>query len=184
MPEFCRTSNFSWFSPANLGRFLRCQKMWNRQPCPALRQGVVDRQELRCLEEAWKQLERVTWNTSCVPAAGQIEDVRKSVANWLRWGIAVRDAWIRVFEEHDIVSCLSADDSNPYTRIPLLLAEQRHIPAVAVHHGALDCFMAFKELRFSDYIAKGEMERDYLERICRSPRRSHSRRRCVDARSE
>ena len=26
--------------------------------------------------------------------------------------------------------------------------------------------MAFKNLRFSTYLAKGEMERDYLERIC------------------
>jgi hypothetical protein len=65
-----------------------------------------------------------------------------------------------------VSGCLSADDSNLYTRIPLLLAEQRRIPAVACHHGALDCRMAFKNLRFSNYLAKGEMERDYLERIC------------------
>jgi hypothetical protein len=65
-----------------------------------------------------------------------------------------------------VVGCLSADDSNPYTRIPLLLALERKIPAVACHHGALDCRMALKNLRFSTYLAKGEMERDYLERTC------------------
>jgi hypothetical protein len=48
----------------------------------------------------------------------------------------------------------------------LLLAEQRGIPAIACHHGALDGRMAFKNPRFSNYLAKGEMERDYLERIC------------------
>jgi hypothetical protein len=48
----------------------------------------------------------------------------------------------------------------------LLLAQQREIPAVACHHGALDCRMAFKKPRFSTYLAKGEMERDYLARIC------------------
>jgi hypothetical protein len=73
---------------------------------------------------------------------------------------------MRVFETRAVVGCLSADDSNPYTRIPLLLAELRGIPAVACHHGALDCRMAFKNPRFSNYLAKGEMERDYLERIC------------------
>ena len=92
--------------------------------------------------------------------------ILKKGPRWLRWGITVRDAWIRVFETRPVVGCLSADDSNPYTRIPLLLAEQRGIPAVACHHGALDCRMAFKNLRFSNYLAKGEMERDYLERIC------------------
>ena len=92
--------------------------------------------------------------------------ILKRGPRWLRWGLAVRDAWIRVFETRPVVGCLSADDSNPYTRIPLLLAEQRGIPAVACHHGALDCRMAFKNPRFSNYLAKGEMERDYLEHIC------------------
>jgi hypothetical protein len=65
-----------------------------------------------------------------------------------------------------VSACLSADDSNPYTRIPLLLAHQRGIPAIACHHGALDGHRAFKPSQFSIYLAKGEMERDYLERIC------------------
>ena len=56
--------------------------------------------------------------------------------------------------------------SNPYTRIPLILANRREIPAVACHHGALDFRMAFKVPEFSTYLAQGEMERDYLEQIC------------------
>jgi hypothetical protein len=92
--------------------------------------------------------------------------ILKKWSHWLRRGLTVRDAWIRVFETRPVAGCLSADDTNPYTRIPLLLAEQREIPAVACHHGALDCRMAFKNPRFSIYLAKGEMERDYLERIC------------------
>jgi len=84
----------------------------------------------------------------------------------LRWGLSVRDAWNRVLDTHSVIACLSADDTNPYTRIPLLLAAQRNIPAVACHHGALDCRMAFKVPRFSTYFAQGEMERDYLENTC------------------
>ena len=124
-----------------------------------------DRNELQKLEVCWTQMEQSLQENSAFKSPVQIEILGKG-PRWLRWGLAVRDAWMRVFETHPVAGCLSADDSNAYTRIPLLLAEQRGIPAVACHHGALDCYMAFKNLRFSNYLAKGEMERDYLERIC------------------
>jgi hypothetical protein len=124
-----------------------------------------DRDELQNLEGCWKQLERSLQEHPAFRLPVHLEILKKG-RRWLRWGLAVRDAWMRVFEMREVLSCLSADDSNPYTRIPLLLAEQRGIPAVACHHGALDGRMAFKNPRFSNYLAKGEMERDYLERIC------------------
>jgi len=85
----------------------------------------------------------------------------------MRWGLAARDAWKRVFESENIVGCLSADEANPYTSIPLYLAQQRGIPALGVHHGALDYRMAVKTLHADPYLAKGELERDYLVRQCR-----------------
>jgi hypothetical protein len=124
-----------------------------------------DRNELQKLEVCWKQMEQSLQQHPAFRLPVQIGVLKKG-PRWLRWGLAVRDAWNQVFETRSVTGCLSADDSNPYTRIPLLLAEQRGIPAVACHHGALDCRMAFKKLRFSIYLAKGEMERDYLERIC------------------
>jgi hypothetical protein len=124
-----------------------------------------DQDELRKLEGCWKQLEQSLQEDPAFRLPVHLEILKKG-RRWLRWGMAVRDAWVRVLETRAVVGCLSADDSNPYTRIPLLLAEQRGIPAVACHHGALDCRMAFKNPRFSNYLAKGEMERDYLERIC------------------
>jgi hypothetical protein len=124
-----------------------------------------DRDELRKLEGGWKQLEQALQELPAFRLPAHLEILKKG-PRWLRWGLAVRDAWRRVFEARTVVGCLSADDSNPYTRIPLLLAGQRGIPAVACHHGALDCRMAFKNPRFSTYLAKGEMERDFLERIC------------------
>ena len=124
-----------------------------------------DRNELQRLEARWKQMEQSLEEHPAFRLAVQI-GILKRGSRWLRWGLAVRDAWLRVFELRSVVSCLCADDSNPYTRIPLLLAHQRGLPAVACHHGALDCRMAFKNPRFSNYLAKGEMERDYLERIC------------------
>src|SRR5450759_1757927 len=124
-----------------------------------------DRNELQKLEVCWKQMEQSLGEHPAFRLPVRLGILKKG-PRWLRWGLAVRDAWLRVFETRSVAGCLSADDSNPYTRIPLLLAEQRGIPAVACHHGALDCRMAFKNPRFSNYLAKGEMERDYLERIC------------------
>jgi hypothetical protein len=124
-----------------------------------------DRHKLQQLEVCWKQMEQSLQELPAFKLSVQV-GILKQGPRWLRWGLAVRDAWLRVFETCPLVGCLSGDDSNPYTRIPLLLAEQRGIPAVACHHGALDCRMIFKRQRFSNYLAKGEMEWDYLERIC------------------
>jgi len=124
-----------------------------------------DRNELHELEVCWKQMEQALQEHPAFRLPVQIGVLKKG-PRWLRWGLAIRDAWNQVFETRSVAGCLSADDSNPYTRIPLLLAQQRGIPAVACHHGALDCRMAFKKPRFSTYLAKGEMESDYLERIC------------------
>ena len=124
-----------------------------------------DRNELQKLEAGWKQMEHSLQEHPAFRLPVELGILNKG-PGWLRWGLAVRDAWLRVFESREVTGCLSADDSNPYTRIPLLLAEQRGIPAVACHHGALDSRMAFKKSRFSTYLVKGEMERDYLQRIC------------------
>ena len=123
-----------------------------------------DKSELRELENGWMRLEQLLGEHpefSCAVRLG----VLKQGLQFLRRGISLRDAWNRVFETQSIIGCLSADDTNPNTRIPLILAARRKIPAVACHHGALDFRMAFKIPEFSTYLAQGEMERDYLERI-------------------
>jgi len=94
--------------------------------------------------------------------AGMLE----KVGSGLRWGLRVRDAWRNVLDREPILGCLSADDTNPYTRIPLLLAKSRGIPTVACHHGALDCWMMLKNLTADAYLAKTQMECDYLNRTC------------------
>lgn len=124
-----------------------------------------DADELRTLKVSWKQMEQSLQQHLLFKLAIQL-GIFNQGSHCLRWGMAVRDAWLKVFETRSIASCLSADDSNPYTRIPLLLAEQRGLAAIACHHGALDFRMAFKNLRFSNYLAKGDMELDYLKRIC------------------
>jgi hypothetical protein len=124
-----------------------------------------DKNELRELEERWTELDRLLGEHPEFDLAVRLGVVKQGV-QFLRRGISVRNAWNRVFETQSVVGCLSADDTNPYTRIPLILAARRELPAVACHHGALDLRMAFKVPEFSAYLAQGEMERDYLEQIC------------------
>ena len=84
----------------------------------------------------------------------------------LPWGIALRDAWSQVFESENVTACLSADDSNPPSSIPLVMAKKRGLPALACHHGALDYQMAIKANHADFYLVKNEMEQDYLRRTC------------------
>jgi hypothetical protein len=87
-----------------------------------------------------------------------------------RHGLEVRDAWRNVLDGEPVHGVLCADDSNPYTRIPLLLARERGLPNIACHHGALDGRYLFKR-SYGDVIwAKGKMEEDYLVRKCGVPR--------------
>ncbi len=94
----------------------------------------------------------------------------QNFTKWIRHGLEVRDAWRNVLDTEPVQAVLCADDSNPYTRIPLLLAQARGLPNIACHHGALDGRCVFKR-SYADVIwAKGKMEEDYLVRRCGVPR--------------
>jgi hypothetical protein len=84
-------------------------------------------------------------------------------------GLEIRDAWRNVLDREAVQSVMCADDSNPYTHIPLLLAAERGLPTIACHHGALDGRYFFKRNHADVVLAKGEMEKDYLVRLCGIP---------------
>ena len=126
---------------------------------------LVDPEELRELEEKWARLDTLLREHPEFKLATRLGIVNHGL-EFLRRGLSVRNAWNRVYENFSVAGCLSGDDTNPYTRIPLILARRRNLPAVACHHGALDGRMAFKVPEFSTYLAQGEMERDYLQQVC------------------
>ena len=95
--------------------------------------------------------------------------VLDSFPAWIRNGLSARNAWREVFEREPVSGVLCGDDSNPYTRLPVLLAAQRKLRTVDFHHGALDGMYVLKELPSDLYLAKNEMERDYLTRVCDLP---------------
>jgi hypothetical protein len=92
--------------------------------------------------------------------------VLDSFPGWLRDGVSARHAWREVLEREPVCGVLCGDDSNLYTRLPVLLAARRKIPTVDFHHGALDGRYVWKDLPCDLYLAKNEMERDYLLRVC------------------
>ncbi len=147
-------------APAQLPGNVHCA------PLAAFAGGRWDDAEFLELDKSWMGLKRSLGEHPTLGAAAQLGLLERG-SRLLRWGVSIRNAWNRVFETRPVTACLSADDSNPYTRIPLILAKRRGTPAIACHHGALDCRMAFKVPEFSTYLAQGEMESDYVERICR-----------------
>jgi len=88
---------------------------------------------------------------------------------YFRVGWKVRGTWEVVFQRERIQSVLCADDSNLWTRLPLLLARKYGVPAVACHHGALDSQRIFKQNAADVVLTKGDMERDYVVRVCGVP---------------
>lgn len=91
------------------------------------------------------------------------------VPHWIRDGLNARDAWRQVMESEPVCGVLCGDDSNQYTLLPVLLAARRNIPTVDFHHGAFDGRYLLKQLPCDIYIAKSEVERDYLVRVCGLP---------------
>jgi hypothetical protein len=128
---------------------------------------ATNKQESAFLLELWKRLREQLAGADNVFKTADAAGILGRMPALLRWGIALRDAWSQVFESETVTACLSADDSNPPSSIPLILAKQRRLPALACHHGALDFMKAIKMNHADFYLAKSEMERDYLRRICR-----------------
>ncbi len=95
---------------------------------------------------------------------GLLESFPKSLRNRL----LIRDAWLQVLRREPVRAVLCADDANPSTRIPLLLAERQGLPAISCHHGALDGRHRYRPPQNSLFLAKGPMERDYLANACQS----------------
>jgi hypothetical protein len=116
------------------------------------------------IQNKWEKLEKVfaaDARTSDVSSLGLL----RNFPNFLRRGLAIRDAWVNVLENEPIQAVLSCDN-NPDTMLPVLLAKNRGIPTVSIHHGALDWRHRFVPVHADAIIAKGKMEEDHLARIC------------------
>ena len=124
--------------------------------------------ETASILERWRVLQqelRAAREFDVLASAG----VFQHFVRWFGDGLVARNAWRRVLEREPVQGVLCGDDSNIFTRVPVLLAARRRIPTVDFHHGALDGRYLLKDLPCDVYLAKNEMERDYLVRVCGLP---------------
>jgi hypothetical protein len=128
--------------------------------------GAFDGAELGHLVEGWHSLEKDLAANEELAVLMQL-GVLSSVGPMLRSGLAVRDAWLLVFESAAVQSVLCGDEMNPSTRLPVLIAKRRGITALAFHHGALDGRYRYRDHSADLLLAKGPMEADYLTKVCR-----------------
>jgi hypothetical protein len=124
--------------------------------------------EISLLLQRWSKLEEEMASSPDLRVLSQA-GILDSMPDWIRNGVSVRDAWLAVLHREPVRAVLCGDDSNRYTRLPVLLAAKQKIPTVDFHHGAFDGFYLMKELRCDIYLAKNGMERDYLLRLCGLP---------------
>jgi len=128
----------------------------------------VDDQEYRDLLANWRRLESDLTKTTelkVLTGLGTFANIPKLLRN----GLAIRNAWLRVFAHERVSAVFCTDNTNPYTHIPLLLARRRKLPTIACHHGALDGGYLFKRSHADVVLAKGRMEWDYLVDRCAVP---------------
>jgi hypothetical protein len=129
--------------------------------------AASDKSESAALLREWDIFKQRLISCSKTFQVANVAGVFRGMPSLLQWVLALRNAWERVFELQNIAACVCADDSNPYSRIPLIMAKQQTIPTIALHHGALDLQMAVKTQHADCYLAKSAMERDYLLGPCR-----------------
>jgi hypothetical protein len=121
--------------------------------------------EFREILGRWRKFESMLVHTpeaSVLMHAGVLSGIAKA----LRDGLAIRNAWLGVFDREMISAVLCTDDTNPYTHLPLLIARQRGLPTITCHHGALDGGQLVKRSHAEVTLAKGRMEKDYLVNTC------------------
>ena len=134
---------------------------------PRPRNNTAER-EIVSLTQQWQIIKKNLYGAQPIllRTPGLFEGFDRTLQNCLR----MRDAWRSVFEREEIDCVLCADENNPYTRVPGLLAQRRGVHTVYCSHGALDVNILLRGVCSETYLAKGEMESDYLFRECGVPR--------------
>jgi hypothetical protein len=109
----------------------------------------------------WQDLQNNVFETHPVlRIAGRLR-VFDEFADFLKRGLRVRDAWREVFAREPVTTVLSADEYNPYTRLPIVLAASRKLRTVFCDHGALNMSFGIRRPCSEAYLVKGNMARDY-----------------------
>jgi hypothetical protein len=134
---------------------------------PFPRKTATER-EIGALTEQWHELQR-RLQQSRDPVVSYAAGLFPDFARTLRVGLRIRDAWREVLDKERVSAVLCGDENNMYTRLPVLLARSRGVRTVHCSHGALDVNVLLRGVCSDTYLAKGEMEKDYMVQQCGVP---------------
>ncbi len=130
--------------------------------------SATEEEGLRLLD-GWQNLRNKLFASHRVLALANRLGVFDGFESFLKTGLRVRDAWREVFLRNPILAVLSADENNPHTRLPVLLARSRNLRTVFADHGALNMSLAIRRPASDMYLMKGEMAADYSVNWCGLP---------------
>ncbi len=114
----------------------------------------------------WQEMQNDLFETNHDLGLANKLHVFDGFADFLKHGLHVRDAWREVFVREPITAVLSADENNPYTRLPTLLGKSRKLRTVFADHGALNMSFGIRRACSDTYLMKGDMARDYSVEWC------------------
>jgi len=114
----------------------------------------------------WQGVQNDLFDTDRVLCLARKLHVFDGFARFLKRGLRVRDAWREVFAREPVTTVLSADEYNPFTRLPILLARSRRLRTVFCDHGALNMSFGIRRPVSDTYLTKGDMARDYSVGWC------------------
>jgi hypothetical protein len=117
----------------------------------------------------WQKVQNDLFETNGVLSAARKLHVFDGFANFLKSGLRIRDAWREVFARENISTVLSADENNPYTRMPILLSRSKKLRTVFCDHGALNMSFGIRRPASDTYLMRGDMARDYGVTRCGLP---------------
>ncbi len=128
----------------------------------------TEKERVRLLKK-WEELRNDRFGANRVLGLATELHVFDGFPGFLKTGLRVRDAWREVIANDRIEAVLSADEHNPFTRLPTVLARARKLPTVSCHHGALNMTFGIRPRCSDIYLASGEMAKDYMITWCGVP---------------
>lgn len=142
----------------------------------------AESERIRLLEK-WQQLQNERFASNRVLGLAAKLRMFDGFPRFLKSGLGVRDAWREVIAKEPITAVLSADEHNPFTRLPIVLARSQKLRTVFCDHGALNMSFGIRRACSDIYLAAGDMARDYWTAVCGlsaekivvgAPQRTHS----------
>jgi hypothetical protein len=121
---------------------------------------TTNKERIRLLAR-WQALQDGLFEKSPVLRLAKRLRILDGFPNFLENALRVRDAWREVFAREPIAAVLSADEYNPYTRLPTVLAGSRKLRTIFCDHGALNLSFGIRRPVSDTYLMRGEMARDY-----------------------